>query len=750
MLLNKHPLDWPAEGKRLDIEKHDLPHRSSSIEWWYMHAHLDGKNEKGEPRKLAMFASFFLRLLEIDTKTGLPNYAYSLTWAISDLDNKTYHPISLVDKQAPKIGLERLQKGDVVRDPYLKKAALEVVKRGKVPFPDEMFTGEAGLSWEALDINYDGNRFTKEDDASYTLQCDHSLKQQGIQLNFSPRCAPCLHGDKGVVAGVKSEDMFYYFIPKNDAKGKVFLQHEVIEVKGSLWYDHEFGCYPQGNKRTSKADVGWNWIAIQFDHGEQVTAYDLRIDKTGSSKGAYLVAVDKEGKQQTSNEFSLTPKNNKRWTSLRTFNEYPTHWKLYCESLDLKVEASAVFDAQEFGTLLSKPAFWEGRLDVKGWWKGKDVTGKAYFERSGFHKNETLQDFFKAVSKETLKSVQYIIPRAMDTEKFQELVAVKGNTLWTQGVQRDIFYEALIKPIRTITDRGGKSWRSYATVACSDIVGGNAQLAKDWLALPELMHVGSLMVDDVQDKSALRRGGPAAHHMFGEAIAINSGSAAYFLGQICVYVADIDPELKMDIYHLYFEALRAAHTGQAMDLYGLDYLMDDVVENDKGKLLVQRVKAIHRLKSAAPASYLARIGAMLGGGSKEQIEGLANYFTALGLSFQIIDDTLNLKGFKDGLKTKGEDITAGKITYPMARAFSMLSKRARRELYSIIQSKTEDIEVIARAIALMDSCQAIDLAEKEARTSLEAAWRRLDPLVEDSMVKINLRAFSWYVLDRTY
>ncbi|MGB1119640.1 MAG: polyprenyl synthetase family protein [Chitinophagales bacterium] len=750
MLLNKRPKDWPAKGKRLDLAKHDLPHSSSSTEWWYMHAHLDGKNEKGESRKLAMFASFFLRLLEVDRKTGLPNYAYSLTWAISDLDNKTYHPISLVDKQAPKIGLERLQKGDVVRDPYLKRAALEVVKRGKVPFPDEMFTGKAGLSWETLDINYDGNRFTKTDDASYSLHCNHSGKQQGIQLNFTPCCAPCLHGDKGVVAGVKSEDMFYYFIPKNDVQGKVFLQDEVIEVEGSLWYDHEFGCYTEENKRKSKADVGWNWIAIQFDHGEQITAYDLRNDKTGASKGAYLIAVDKEGKQETSNKFSLTPKNNKRWTSFRTFNEYPTHWKLVCEALDLNVEASAVFDAQEFGTVLSKPAFWEGRLDVKGQWKGKEVTGKAYFERSGFHKNETLQDFFKAVSKETLKSVQYIIPKAMDTEKFQELVAVKGNTLWTQGVQRDVFYEALIKPIRSITDRGGKSWRSYATVACSDIVGGNAQLAKDWLALPELMHVGSLMVDDVQDKSALRRGGPAAHHMFGEAIAINSGSAAYFLGQICVYIADIDPELKLDIYHLYFEALRAAHTGQAMDLYGLDYLMDDVVEHGKGKLLVQRVKAIHRLKSAAPASYLARIGAMLGRGSKEQIEGLANYFAALGISFQIIDDTLNLKGFKDGLKTKGEDITAGKVTYPMARAFSMLSKKDRRELYSILQSKTEDTKLIGRAIELLDSCQAIDLAEKEARSSLEAAWRTLDPLVEDSMVKINLRAFSWYVLDRTY
>ena len=66
------------------------------------------------------------------------------------------------------------------------------------------------------------------------------------------------------------------------------------------------------------------------------------------------------------------------------------------------------------------------------------------------------------------------------------------------------------------------------------------------------------------------------------------------------------------------------------------------------------------------------------------------------------------------------------------------------------RSKTEDIKAIRRAIELLDSCHAIDLAEKEARTSLEAAWRRLDPLIEDSMVKINLRAFSWYVLDRTY
>ena len=157
-------------------------------------------------------------------------------------------------------------------------------------------------------------------------------------------------------------------------------------------------------------------------------------------------------------------------------------------------------------------------------------------------------------------------------------------------------------------------------------------------------------------------GKAACHKIYGEPIAINAGSAAYFIGQISVYNADIADEKKLRIYHMYFETLRAAHSGQALDLYGLDYMMDDVVENGKGDLLVQRSLAIHRLKSAAPASYLAKIGAILGEGTEEQVEGLGLYYDALGVAFQIIDDTLNLKGYKDGLKTKGEDITSGKIT----------------------------------------------------------------------------------------
>jgi geranylgeranyl pyrophosphate synthase len=499
-----------------------------------------------------------------------------------------------------------------------------------------------------------------------------------------------------------------------------------------------------------KKDVSWNWIAMQLSNGSELTAYDLIDLKTGEDCGSFVILIDEKGKRHYSQKFSLKPIG-ETWTSTRTFNEYPTAWELSAPEFGLKVTAVAAFPNQEFATVISKPAFWEGRMNVNGTHKGKKITGNAYIERHGFVNSNNMKEFLKAVSKATLKSVHHILPLSLTQEKFEELVSKKGNKHFTQGLDKQAYIDKLIKPIREITDRGGKSWRSYATIACCDAVGGDSQVAIDWLALPELMHVGSLMVDDVQDKSVVRRGGPSAHQVHGDAIAINSGTAAYFIGQYCIYNVDKSFEEKVEIYNCYFEAMRASHSGQAMDIYGLDYMMPDAMEDDKvAKLLPTRVIATHRLKSAAPASYLARIGVLLGTGTKEQQNAMGEYFEALGISFQIIDDTLNLKGFKDHLKTKAEDITAGKITYPIAKAMSMLSKKDRAQLWQIVSMKTDNIALLTEAVALLDKYKVIELCEREAKTILERAWKKVDPLLRDSMVKLNLRAFSWFVLERTY
>jgi len=739
--------DWPPEGD-IDLSIHDLPHKSSTTEWWYLHSHL--KDNQG--REFGLFVSFFRHALSVDKSNGLYNYSHSVIWALTDIQNKKYYTKSLVDKEAPKIGIKTLKAKNATKDPFIRKATMEMLKKGVVPLPDELLIHEPIIPWDKLDLIYDDQRFTKLNDASYKLELHDRNQLIDIELNFKPLIAPVRYGTDGVVRNSSVEDMFYYFIPNCAVQGQIILgENKIPIVNSSGWYDHEFGFRPAEKKSIiNKDEVAWNWIGVQLSDGYQLLVFDVHTKKQIKNKSTVLILIDPNGTKHTTLNYNFDSYGTK-WLSTKTFNEYPTRWKITSNELKLDLRLEAVFENQEFGTVISKPAFWEGRLNVTGTHLNKSITGYAYLERHGHVSTETISDFLKSVSKATLSTVKKILPLKPDTQKLEELVSKVGNKRFTKNLDKKIYIEKLITPIREIIDRGGKSWRSYATVACWEAVGGNSQEAIDWLALPELIHVGSLMVDDVQDKSSIRRGGPAAHKLHGEAIAINSGNAAYFIGQICIYRANISVDKKLQVYDWYFEAMRASHSGQAMDIYGLDYLMEQAIKSKSvAASLPLKVLSIHKLKSAAPASYLAMIGACLGGGSDEQIKGLAQFFEALGISFQIIDDVLNLKGFKDNYKTKAEDLSAGKITYPVSVAIKLLSIKDKQRLWDILKQKTKNKTLLTEAIDIMQKIDALNISERYARSNIEKAWRKLDPLIKDTMVKINLRAFSWFVLERTY
>ncbi len=562
----KHPADWPKPGP-IDLAVHDLPHESSTIEWWYMNAHVTAK----DGRQFSLFASFFRRLLEYDEKNKKFKYGHSITWAIFDEKGnerkEKYFPVSLVDKVTPKIGLDKVEKGEVVNDHRLRKAVIELLRKGQVPYPDQLIKEDVGVNMEKLDLYIDGNSFKKRDDNSYDLHLYDEEQKVGCTVNFVPKKPPIRHGDNGVVLGVSSENMFYYFIPRCEVNGTLKLKDETFEISGSGWYDHEFGKPPESKEKKNqngqaekRKDVGWNWLSTQLDNGYEISAYDL-FDLSGKKPkgvGKWAIVIDPNGNRKAYTKFNLQPLDT--WTSMRTFNDYPIKWKLEVPEAKISLDVTTPFEQQEFMTVISKPAFWEGRINTEGTFNGKAVKGPGFVERHGFFKLESMDDFFKVVSRETLKSIDKILPFQPNDEKLLELVSHKKNKHHIDGLDVKQYSNALIKPIRTIIDRRGKSWRSYAALACCDIVGGNSQHVSDWLALPELMHVGSLIVDDVEDKSPIRRGGPSAHVMFGEPIAINAGTAAYFIGQIIVYQADfIKPKRKVEIYNLYFESLRAAH-----------------------------------------------------------------------------------------------------------------------------------------------------------------------------------------------
>ena len=248
--------------------------------------------------------------------------------------------------------------------------------------------------------------------------------------------------------------------------------------------------------------------------------------------------------------------------------------------------------------------------------------------------------------------------------------------------------------------------------------------------------------------------------VYGDAIAINAGNYAYFLSPRCLSDR-CDPPLtaveKVRLYDMYFLCLRNGHVGQAFDIHGVDHLVPSILTHgDVERTLEARVACTHRLKSAVPAGALARMGAYIGGATELQMEVLGLYFEAVGLAFQIVDDVLNLTGFVGDTKMRGEDIVAGKVTYPVAVAMragaggEVGGEERRREMWSIVQSKTSDMTAINRCIALIEQNGGMTTSYEHATRIVTEAWDRLDPHIADSFYKLMLRAFGMYVLERHY
>jgi geranylgeranyl pyrophosphate synthase/predicted secreted hydrolase len=742
-----YPADWPGPGP-IDLAVHDLPHASSTLEWWYVNAHLT----VSDGQELALFAAFFRTAVGYDQAAGAYRYAHALTWALVDPARQRYLAESLVDPDAPAIARARLDRGEGITDPLLRRAMREVLERGAIPGPDRLMLEPAQVSQERLALDFDGRRLENLADGSYLLQLTSSEQDGGCRLRFSLEKPVVRHGEEGVLRSTSAEEMFYYLSPRCQVEGTLTLDGQSLQVsQGQGWYDHEFGCPPSEPAAPGVTDqertVSWDWISGQLDNGWDLTLQRL-FGSDQQTLAHFALLIDPAGQPRRYERFEW--QSDRVWTSSKTFQRYPTAWTIAIPDANLELHVDAVFEAQEFQTSISRPAFWEGRVELAGSFDGTPESGVGFVERSGVDAITGVEQFFDAVGQETRRSVRELLPFELDRQSAAALVAGAGRADLLDGIDLAQLARTIVRPIRTIVDRGGKAWRSYVALACCDAVGGDSQPLIDWLALPEVVHVGSLIVDDVQDRSTVRRGGPAAHLLYGEPTAINAGSACYFLPMIFFERVELPDRDKLRLYGLYFEAVRAAHAGQALDIDGYGQQMPGVVERGDGVQAERHVRAVHRLKSGVPAGCLARVGVVLGGGSEAQLEAVGEFVESLGLAFQIVDDLLNLSGFERDLKSQGEDVTAGKITMPVAKAMSLLDLAGRRRLWEILGTGPTERELIAEAIELMRGCGALEACRTEAEQLIEMNWTKVAPLLPDSYAKLMLRVFGWQVLRRTY
>jgi geranylgeranyl pyrophosphate synthase len=113
------------------------------------------------------------------------------------------------------------------------------------------------------------------------------------------------------------------------------------------------------------------------------------------------------------------------------------------------------------------------------------------------------------------------------------------------------------------------------------------------------------------------------------------------------------------------------------------------------------------------------------------------------------DDVLNLRGFQNSSKDRGEDLAQGKITYPVAKAIALLPRDERCRLWETLKLKPSNQSIIDELCELIESCGGLAAAQRDSERYFEEAWNKLDQIIKPSLAKVLLRAISMVLMHRT-
>ena len=283
-----------------------------------------------------------------------------------------------------------------------------------------------------------------------------------------------------------------------------------------------------------------------------------------------------------------------------------------------------------------------------------------------YNMNKTTFDFSKLLSKiET--ALSSALPESTNENWIHESFGDLDNNITSSHIQN------LIEPNQKLMELGGKRWRPLLLVLCYQMakkVDETNALSEEQVysltPLVEFVHTASLIHDDIEDNSDLRRGKPAAYITYGMDTALNAGSWLYFEAPVCINSLEISVEKKLQLYQVYTNELRKLHLGQAMDIFW--HRNPEIFPSDDEYL------AMVKSKTGTLASLAAIIGCTAGGFDIDEAQKFGEIAANIGIGFQIIDDVINLTTGNVG-KKRGDDIVERK---KKSSCFDSCSKIPRR------------------------------------------------------------------------
>ena len=352
-----------------------------------------------------------------------------------------------------------------------------------------------------------------------------------------------------------------------------------------------------------------------------------------------------------------------------------------------------------------------------------------------------ITEYSKGLKLEIDKVIERYVPKKVSQE-WLEFVFGSPHYQYTPKAVQGV----LLNPIWDFLERGGKRWRPILFLLIAEAVGGDVEKLKDFAIVPELIHNGSLIIDDIEDDGELRRGKPCLYKIFGVDVAINVGNFMYFLPLI-VFKNNknkFKPDILLSAYDIYAQEMRNIHLGQGTDIFWHKGKAEEISEKEYFQMCIFKTGCLSRMA--------AKLAVVLSGKDKELTEKVGRIAEIMGVAFQIQDDILDIsltgqEREKFG-KSFGNDIKEGKRSLMVIYTLKKATDKDKKRLLEILNKHTEDVGEVKEAIRIMEKYKSIEYAKTTAKNIITNAWQSADKVLKESKAKSRLKDFINYLVER--
>ena len=339
------------------------------------------------------------------------------------------------------------------------------------------------------------------------------------------------------------------------------------------------------------------------------------------------------------------------------------------------------------------------------------------------------------------REIERLLPRTITDEALDELFGAPRFEYDTDALGR-----ALFEPVWDLLDRGGKRWRPVLFLKLLEGLGEDPEDYLPYAIIPEVLHTGTIIVDDVEDEATLRRGEEAIHLRYGTDIALNAGNALYFipLKIVSKNPADLGADQQLAIYEMLTHELNRTHLGQGTDIV---WHNDPVIDITKDEYLEMTA-----CKTGCLGRIAGRMAALVADQPENVEEAFAKYAESLSIAFQIGDDILDVLHSLDEAgdfgKAFGNDVREGKRTLMVIHAVENAEPEAAERLESILTADSVSDDEVLEAIEILEDAGSVAYARETARELAADARSHLESVDLDPTVQEDLAAFTRFVIER--